>query len=72
MDYTDYERDRSVYANDICKPHPLVAGKVFVKVCLDRLAVRIANMINATQSGFRSERSTEEITSLCHLRQIKE
>ena len=61
MDYTDYERDRPVYANDI-----------FVKVLLDRLAVRIANMINATQSGFRSERSTEEITSLCHLRQIKE
>ena len=42
-------------ANDICKPLPLVAGKVIVRVFLDRLAVRIAKKNNSTS---RSEETT--------------
>ena len=61
--HTDKERDGSMYGNYIFKPLPLVAGRVFVRVFLDRLAVHIANMINATQSAFTYERRTEEITS---------
>ena len=58
--HTDKESDRSVYANDICKPLPLVAGKIFVRVFFDGLSVRIA-----TESAFSYERCTEEISILC-------
>ena len=53
-----------MYGNDICKPLPLVAGNVFVRVFLDCLAVHIANIIN--ESAIRSGRCTVEITMLCN------
>ena len=61
-----------MYGNDIYKPLPLVAGKVFTSAFFNRLAVRIANIINETESALICGRLALEITIVCPLRKNQE